>query len=236
LRHHAARPPSVRRAAGRRDVVDRRRPAVQPAPGLRPLPAARCPPRHARAPAGGARRTARRCPGPAACRARAARHLHPIPRGTRDGSDRAGHLLARPPHRRGARRDRRRTAAGGTRSMSTIRVAIAGVGNCASSLVQGITYYRDADPSESVPGLMHVVLGGYHVRDVEFAAAFDVDASKVGIDLSKAIAAGQNNTIKFAQVGETGVIVSRGPTFDGLGKYYRQTIEESPAPPVDVTQ
>src|SRR6202163_395019 len=119
--------------------------------------------------------------------------------------------------------------------MSTIRVAIAGVGNCASSLVQGVTYYRDADPTESVPGLMHVVLGGYHVRDVEFVAAFDVDSTKVGLDLGKAISAGQNNTIRFAQVGDVGVTVQRGPTFDGLGKYYRQTIEESPAPPVDVT-
>src|SRR5579864_2393498 len=118
--------------------------------------------------------------------------------------------------------------------MSTIRVAIAGVGNCASSLVQGITYYRDADPSEAVPGLMHVMLGDYHVGDVEFVAAFDVDATKVGIDLGKAIHAGQNNTIRFAQVGELGVTVQRGPTFDGLGKYYRQTIEESPAAPVDV--
>jgi len=119
--------------------------------------------------------------------------------------------------------------------MSTIRVAIAGVGNCASSLVQGVTYYRDADPTESVPGLMHVVLGGYHVRDVDFVAAFDVDSTKVGIDLGKAIHAGQNNTIRFAQVGDIGVEVQRGPTFDGLGKYYRQTIEESPAPPVDIT-
>jgi myo-inositol-1-phosphate synthase len=119
--------------------------------------------------------------------------------------------------------------------MSKIRVAIAGVGNCASSLVQGITYYHDADPGEAVPGLMHVVLGGYHVRDVEFVAAFDVDATKVGIDLAKAISAGQNNTLRFAQVAETGVMVQRGPTFDGLGKYYRQTIEESPEPPVDVT-
>jgi myo-inositol-1-phosphate synthase len=117
----------------------------------------------------------------------------------------------------------------------TIRVAIAGVGNCASSLVQGIEYYRGADPTESVPGLMHVVLGGYHVSDVEFVAAFDVDAAKVGLDLGKAIHAGQNNTLRFAQVGELGVTVQRGPTFDGLGKYYRQTIEESPAEPVDVT-
>jgi myo-inositol-1-phosphate synthase len=117
---------------------------------------------------------------------------------------------------------------------SKIRVAIAGVGNCASSLLQGVEYYRDADPAESVPGLMHVSLGGYHVGDVEFVAAFDVDAAKVGLDLGKAIFAGQNNTIRFASVGETGVTVQRGPTFDGLGKYYRQTIEESPEEPVDV--
>jgi myo-inositol-1-phosphate synthase len=117
----------------------------------------------------------------------------------------------------------------------TIRVAIAGVGNCASSLVQGIEYYRDADPSEEVPGLMHVSLGGYHVGDVQFVAAFDVDAAKVGLDLGKAIFSGQNNTIRFAPVGELGITVQRGPTFDGLGKYYRETIEESPAEPVDVT-
>ena len=117
---------------------------------------------------------------------------------------------------------------------SKIRVAIAGVGNCACSLLQGVEYYRDADPSETVPGLMHVNLGGYHVRDVEFVAAFDVDAAKVGLDLGKAIFAGQNNTIRFASVGDIGVPVLRGPTFDGLGKYYRQTIEESPAEPFDV--
>jgi myo-inositol-1-phosphate synthase len=118
--------------------------------------------------------------------------------------------------------------------MSTVRVAIAGVGNCASSLIQGVSYYRDANPDDTVPGLMHVTLGGYHVRDLEFVAAFDVDAAKVGTDLGKAIFAGQNNTIRFAEVGELGVTVQRGPTFDGLGKYYRQTIEESPADPVDV--
>ena len=117
-----------------------------------------------------------------------------------------------------------------------IRVAIAGVGNCASALVQGIEYYRDADPADSVPGLMHVVLGGYHVGDVEFVAAFDVDASKVGLDLGKAIFAGPNNTIRFAPVADLGVTVERGPTFDGLGKYYRQTIEESPLAPVDVAE
>jgi myo-inositol-1-phosphate synthase len=115
-----------------------------------------------------------------------------------------------------------------------IRVAITGVGNCASSLVQGIEYYRDAEPGDAVPGLMHVVLGGYHVGDVEFVAAFDVDAAKVGLDLGKAIFAGQNNTIRFASVADLGISVQRGPTLDGLGKYYRQTIEESPLEPVDV--
>jgi myo-inositol-1-phosphate synthase len=115
-----------------------------------------------------------------------------------------------------------------------IRVAIAGVGNCASSLVQGIEYYRDADPNDTVPGLMHVELAGYHVRDVDFVAAFDVDAAKVGLDLAKAIHSGQNNTVRFAAVPDLGIPVRRGPTFDGLGKYYRQTIEESPAEAVDV--
>jgi myo-inositol-1-phosphate synthase len=120
--------------------------------------------------------------------------------------------------------------------MSKIRVAIAGVGNCASALVQGIEYYRSAEPGETVPGLMHVVLGGYHVGDVEVVAAFDVDATKVGLDLSKAISAGHNNTIRFAEVGELGVTVSRGPTLDGLGKYYRLEVDESPAEPVDVSE
>ena len=119
---------------------------------------------------------------------------------------------------------------------SKIRVAIAGVGNCASSLIQGIEYYRNADPEETVPGLMHVSLGGYHVSDVEFVAAFDVDAAKVGLDLGKAIFSGQNNTIRFASVGELGVTVQKGPTLDGLGKYYRMTIEESPADAVDVAE
>src|ERR1700687_51438 len=117
-----------------------------------------------------------------------------------------------------------------------IRVAIAGVGNCASSLVQGVEYYRNADPTETVPGLMHVVLGGYHVRDVEFVAAFDVDAAKVGLDLGKAVFSGANNTIRFAEVGELGVQVQRGPTFDGLGEFYRDMVEESPWEPVDVAQ
>ncbi len=117
-----------------------------------------------------------------------------------------------------------------------VRVAIAGVGNCASSLLQGIEYYKNADPSESVPGLMHVEMGGYHVRDVNVVCAFDVDAAKVGQDISKAIWSGQNNTIKFSDVPENGVQVLRGPTLDGWGKYYKETCEESPAEPVDVAQ
>ena len=118
----------------------------------------------------------------------------------------------------------------------TLRLAIAGVGNCASSLVQGIHFYRDADPAERVPGLMHVVLGGYHINQIQLVAAFDVDAEKVGLDLSKAIDAGQNNTIKFADVPELGVTVLRGPTLDGFGEFYRQVSEESPFEPVDVAQ
>ncbi len=118
--------------------------------------------------------------------------------------------------------------------MSSIRVAIAGVGNCASSLVQGVTYYHNASPEDVVPGLMHVDLGGYHVRDLEFVAAFDVDATKVGVDLGKAIHAGHNNTVRFATVGHLDVTVQRGPTFDGLGTFYRDVVEESPAEPVDV--
>jgi myo-inositol-1-phosphate synthase len=118
----------------------------------------------------------------------------------------------------------------------SIRVAIAGVGNCASSLVQGVEYYRNAEPDDTVPGLMHVVLGGYHVGDVEFVAAFDVDVAKVGFDLGKAIFAGPNNTIRFADVPELGVLVQRSPTLDGLGQYYRGTVDESPAEPVDVAE
>jgi myo-inositol-1-phosphate synthase len=119
---------------------------------------------------------------------------------------------------------------------NTVRVALAGVGNCANSLIQGVEYYRDADPTIQVPGLMHVDLGGYHVGDVEFVAAFDVDASKVGQDLSKAIWSGMNNTIEFVAVPEIGVQVQRGPTLDGLGTYYVDEVEESAAEPVDVVQ
>jgi len=116
----------------------------------------------------------------------------------------------------------------------SIRVAIVGVGNCAASLVQGVTYYADAEPGTTVPGLMHVQFGDYHVRDVEFVAAFDVDDKKVGTDLADAIGASENNTIKICDVATTGVVVQRGPTLDGLGRYYRETITESAAEPVDV--
>ena len=120
--------------------------------------------------------------------------------------------------------------------MGTIKVAIAGLGNCANSLIQGVSYYADADPALDVPGLMHIDLGGYHVGDVEFVAAFDVDATKVGQDIAKAMWAGLNNTIRFADVEELGIEVLRGPTYDGLGKYYRDQVEESAAEPVDVAQ
>jgi myo-inositol-1-phosphate synthase len=120
--------------------------------------------------------------------------------------------------------------------MGSVRVAIVGVGNCAASLVQGVEYYKDADPQGRVPGLMHVQFGDYHVRDVEFVAAFDVDAKKVGQDLAEAILASENNTIKIADVPPTGITVKRGHTHDGLGKYYRETITESDESPVDVVQ
>jgi myo-inositol-1-phosphate synthase len=116
-----------------------------------------------------------------------------------------------------------------------VRVAIIGVGNCASALVQGVHYYRDADPAETVPGLMHVDLGGYHVRDIEFSAAFDIDADKVGKDLGTAIWSGQNNTIRFAEVPEhLGVEVHRGMTLDGLGKYLSQRITKAPGETADI--
>jgi myo-inositol-1-phosphate synthase len=118
--------------------------------------------------------------------------------------------------------------------MGSVRVAIVGVGNCASSLVQGVEYYKDAPVDTAVPGLMHVQFGPYHVRDVEFVAAFDVDDKKVGKDLAEAINSSENNTIRIAEVPTTGVTVQRGPTLDGLGKYYRLTIDESAASPVDV--
>ncbi len=130
----------------------------------------------------------------------------------------------------------RRHAASETRGRRTVRVAIVGVGNCASSLVQGVFFYRHADPDAFIPGLMHPVLGGYHIGDVEFVAAFDVDARKVGRDLSEAIWAAPNNTIKFADVPPLGVPVQRGPTFDGLGTYGHARIDESPEAPADVAR
>jgi len=120
--------------------------------------------------------------------------------------------------------------------MGSVRVAIVGVGNCATSLIQGVEYYKDADPEGNVPGLMHVKFGEYHVNDIEFVAAFDVDAKKVGFDLAEATQASENNTIKIADVAPTGIIVQKGNTLDGLGKYYRETIEESDAPAVDIVQ
>jgi myo-inositol-1-phosphate synthase len=115
-----------------------------------------------------------------------------------------------------------------------VRAAIIGVGNCASSLVQGVEYYKNAKEDDFVPGLMHVNLGGYHVRDIEFVAAFDVDQEKVGKDLSEAIFAGQNNTYKFSDVPQTGVKVARGMTHDGLGKYLSQVITKAPGPTADI--
>lgn len=117
-----------------------------------------------------------------------------------------------------------------------IRVAIAGIGNCANALVQGVTFYRDAADDEVIPGLMHNRIAGHRVGDLEFVAAFDVDSLKVGTDISEAIWASQNDTLHFAEVAPTGVIVQRGPTLDGLGQYYREVIDESPLPPVDVAQ
>ena len=117
-----------------------------------------------------------------------------------------------------------------------LRLAIAGVGNCASSLVQGLYYYADANPSDEVPGLMHVTAGGYHISDIELVAAFDVDASKVGLDLGKAIHAEPNNTVVFADVPDLGITVDRGPTLDGFGEFYSQMCVESPVVPVDVAQ
>jgi myo-inositol-1-phosphate synthase len=129
------------------------------------------------------------------------------------------------------------TTNGGARyDTDKVRVAIVGVGNCASSLVQGVEYYKNADPAEAVPGLMHVDLGGYHVRDIEFSAAFDIDADKVGKDLSEAIWAGQNNTMKFAEVPNLGVPVHRGMTHDGLGKYLKEKIQKAPGETDDIVE
>jgi len=123
-----------------------------------------------------------------------------------------------------------------TTGKGDIRVAIVGVGNCANSLVQGVEYYKDAALDQEIPGLMHAVVGGYHISSIKFVAAFDVDAKKVGLDLADAIWASENNTIKFSDVAKTGVPVLRGVTNDGLGKYYKETITESDAPAVDVVK
>jgi myo-inositol-1-phosphate synthase len=125
-------------------------------------------------------------------------------------------------------------ANGAARDQEKVRVAIVGVGNCANSFIQGVHYYRDSDPAEKVPGLMHVDLGGYHVRDIEFTAAFDIDAEKVGKDLSEAIWAGQNDTIRFADVPPMGVQVHRGMTHDGLGKYLKEKITKAPGQTDDI--
>jgi myo-inositol-1-phosphate synthase len=126
---------------------------------------------------------------------------------------------------------------GGSRYQTEkVRVAIVGVGNCASAFVQGVEYYKDANPAEAVPGLMHVDLGGYHVRDIEFTAAFDIDVEKVGKDLSEAIWSGQNNTIKFADVPKLNVPVYRGMTHDGLGKYLKEKITKAPGETDDIVQ
>jgi myo-inositol-1-phosphate synthase len=118
----------------------------------------------------------------------------------------------------------------------SLKVAIAGVGNCANALVQGVTFYADADETQVVPGLMHTRLGGYAIGDISFVAAFDVDTAKVGEDLAEAIWASENNTLRFADVAPSGVIVQRGPTLDGLGEYYRDVITESDAAAVDVAE
>jgi myo-inositol-1-phosphate synthase len=123
---------------------------------------------------------------------------------------------------------------GARRDDGKVRVAIVGVGNCANSFIQGVQYYKDADPAEQVPGLMHVDLGGYHVRDIEFAAAFDIDSEKVGKDLSEAIWAGQNDTIKFSDVPNLGIPVHRGMTHDGLGKYLKEKITKAPGQTDDI--
>jgi myo-inositol-1-phosphate synthase len=123
---------------------------------------------------------------------------------------------------------------GAGRPDEQVRVAIVGVGNCANSFIQGVEYYKDADPAEDVPGLMHVDLGGYHVRDIEFVAAFDIDADKVGKDLSEAIWSGQNDTYKFAEVPRLGVEVMRGMTHDGLGKYLTEKITKAPGETADI--
>src|SRR3954468_8019519 len=142
--------------------------------------------------------------------------------------------LGAPPLRKEAMPRTNGSKNGKARSSDKVRVAIIGVGNCANSLLQGVEYYKDASPDDFVPGLMHVDLGGYHVRDVEFTAAFDVTTAKVGKDLADAIWAEPNNTIKFANVPKTGITVSRGMTHDGLGKYISEVVDKAPGDTDDV--
>ncbi len=148
------------------------------------------------------------------------------------------HSNGRTTHNGGTTRDGLAVKNGAERYRSEkVRVAIIGVGNCASAFVQGVHYYREANPGDRVPGLMHVELGGYHVRDIEFTAAFDIDATKVGKDLGQAIWAGENNTIKFAKVPrKLGVPVHRGMTHDGLGKYLKQKITKAPGETADIVR
>src|SRR4026207_277999 len=124
----------------------------------------------------------------------------------------------------------------GARQKDKVRVAIIGVGNCANSLLQGVEYYKDAKPEDSVPGLMHVDLGGYHISDIEFTAAFDVVKGKVGLDLAEAIWAHPNDTIKFADVPQTGIKVSRGMTHDGIGKFLSEVVDKAPGETDDVAR
>src|SRR5260370_18032579 len=138
-------------------------------------------------------------------------------KGTKPSATAAGRRVGRPTTRR-----------------RPIRVAIIGVGNCASSLVQGVHNYRNAEEGDKIPGLMHVDLGGYHLRDVEFVAAFDVDRNKVGKDLADAIYAKPNNTYRFADVPKTGVKVSRGMTHDGIGKYLSAVVKKAAGPTHDI--
>src|ERR671925_210981 len=243
LPHHPTRrddvPPAPRggrlgRDRGGQPVPGTPRVLQVPRSGL-PHPAARTAPR---VPRGAPRRDHGVAPD-------AAGHVHAFARAARARDDRTGHRLAERSHRGRTPNDRNDHGANeapfhphssteGAHDMSTVRLAIVGVGNCASSLVQGIHYYKDAEPDSAVPGLMHVDLGGYHVGGVEVVAAFDVDAKKVGRDVSEAIYSEPNNTIRFADVPPTGVTVQRGPTLDGLVHYYRETIEESDATPVDI--
>src|SRR5262245_14165715 len=242
-RRRAAVPPapggaSVGHPSGGHPVPDPARLLPVPPPGdprAAPRPQARGP--------GGA---PRRHQGDDRGRRRHGRRLPPSAHGARARGDRGRHRVADRSDPAGAEPVRhhraRRAAAPGIRDasqegahhMNEVRIAIVGLGNCASSLIQGLEYYKDADPSERVPGLMHVELGGYHIRDVRVVAAFDVDAKKVGKDVAEAIFTEPNNTIRFSDVPPTGVTVLRGRTLDGLGIYYRDTIVESDEPEADV--